>query len=189
MTHVVQPVSDERTFQRSVVLFLRTQAFQQVLTRFAYPTWNLDKCQHFLLQVLIACQTVQCFQVNVDTLVLEFVTTTSTDNQCIITQSSTEQLVRQVQESSTSFLTLWSKSTSLRNKVVFKTVHQDNVCRLIQQFLTFVIGNFAYCSETVYVVCSLLFNRVLGFHIQFTSHLVTVVSKKIIVKRLVISCD
>ena len=38
-------------------------------------------------------------------------------------------------------------------------------------------------------MCCLLFNRVFCFHIQLASHLVAVVSKKIIVKRLVISCN
>ena len=46
---------------------------------------------------------------------------------------------------------------------------------------TLVVGDFAYGSETVYVMGGLLFDGMFGLHIQLLRHLVAVVGKKIIV--------
>ena len=60
MRHIVQPVCNERHFQRSGIMFvLLFQTSLQVLTRITHPTGNVDESQHFLFQILIAIQTVQ----------------------------------------------------------------------------------------------------------------------------------
>lgn len=69
-------------------------------------------------------------------------------------------------------------NAAFRNEIVFKAVHQDYIGRLVEQFLALVVGDFAYGSETVYVMGGLLFDGMFGLHIQLLRHLVAVVGKR-----------
>ena len=58
--HVVQPVRDERYFQRSgIMLVFLFQTLLQVFAGGTHPTGYVDESQHFLIQILITVQTVQ----------------------------------------------------------------------------------------------------------------------------------
>ena len=161
MAHIMQPVRNKRTFQRCIVILVTFQTLLQVFTGITYPPWNIDKSQDFTVQALFTCQTVQRFQIHVYTLILEFITTACSYNQRIIAQMSTQQLVSQIQQQSTGIFPFLFKLFSFGNEIIFKTIHQDHVRLFVQQFLTFIVGNIAYRSKTIYMMGCLLFNRVL----------------------------
>ena len=161
MIHVMQPVGNERNLQRSRKLFLALQTGYQVFTGIAHPSGHIDKCQNITLQILVAGQPVQGFQINVDTLVLEFITATGSDNQCFVGQFSTQKLVRQIQHSLTGFLTTCNKRIPFGHKVILKAVHQNHICRLVKQFTTFIVGDFTDCCKTINMMRSLFFNGML----------------------------
>ena len=87
--HVIQPMGDEGALQRCVKGFFAIQTLHQVLTGISYPTGHVDKSQYFFLQILIAIQTIQCFQEDVNSLILKFIATACTDNQDIIIKGLT----------------------------------------------------------------------------------------------------
>ena len=161
MAHIMQPVRNKRTFQRCIVILVTFQTLLQVFTGITYPPWHIDKSQDFTVQALFTCQTVQRFQIHVYTLILEFITTACSYNQRIIAQMSTQQLVSQIQQQSTGIFPFLFKLFSFGNEIIFKTIHQDHVRLFVQQFLTFIVGNIAYRSKTIYMMSCLLFNRVL----------------------------
>ena len=159
MTHIMQPVRNKRTFQRCIVIFIAFQTLFQVFTGIAYPSWHIDKSHNFTVQALFTCQTVQRFQIHVYTLILEFITTACSHNQRIIAQMSTQQLISQIQQQSTGIFSFLLKLFSFGNEIIFKAIHQDHVRLFVQQFLTFIVGNIADCSKTIYMMGCLLFNR------------------------------
>ena len=57
--HVMQPMGNERYFERSIEFFFAFQPCLQILAGLSHPTRYIDKCQHVLLQVLVPVQTVQ----------------------------------------------------------------------------------------------------------------------------------
>ncbi len=177
MTHIMQPMCDKRTFQRSCEILFAFQTFHQILTRISYPTRYINKCQHLFFQIPISGQSVQGFQINVDTFIFKLITTACAYNKSIITHRQTKQFISQIQHCRTSFLTLGSKCTALRNEIILKSIHQHHIRWFVQQLLTFIVGNFTDRSKTVHMMRSLLLNRVLCLHIKFTSHLVAIISE------------
>ena len=80
MRHVMQPMGNERHFKRSIKILLTFQTFLQIFTRITYPTGDIDKRQHILMQVLIPVQAVQRFQKYVDSFILKLISSTGSDN-------------------------------------------------------------------------------------------------------------
>ena len=177
MTHIMQPMCDKRTLQRSCEILFAFQTFHQILTRIPYPTWYINKCQHLFFQIFITGQSVQGLQIDIDTFIFKLITTACTHNKSIIAHRQAKQFISQIQHRSTSFLTLGGKCTTLRNKVILKPIHQHHICRLVQQLLAFVVGNLTDRSKAIHMMRSLLLNRMLCLHIEFTRHLVAIISK------------
>ena len=124
---------------------------------------------------------------DIDTFVLEFVTSTGGNNQCVIRKFMSGQCICHFQDALACSLSLGGELCTLGNKIGLKSVHQDCIALLVQEFLTFTAGYIAYSSKAVHMMSGLSLNTVLGFHVQLSRHLRAVISPKIIVKRLSVS--
>ena len=89
----------------------------------------------------------------------------------------------------TGLAALGVEGSALRDKVILETIHQDNVCLLVEQLLALGIGNLAHGSEAIHIVCRLLLDGVLRLHVELAGHLVAVVSEEIIIERFVVASD
>ena len=76
----MQPVGNQRYFQRSSEFFLALEALLQVFAGITYPPRYINERQYILLQILIAIQPIQGFKEDIDTFVLELIPTAG----CII---------------------------------------------------------------------------------------------------------
>src|SRR5574344_61553 len=101
MTHLMQPVSNLWYFQWGIVGLATLQTVYQIFAWLSYPTGNFYECHDFLLQIFVAKQTVHRLNVYIHTLIAEFITTTGTYNQCIITQLFTQQGIGYFQQAFT----------------------------------------------------------------------------------------
>ena len=59
----------------------------------------------------------------------------------------------------------------------------------VEQLFTFNSSDFAHSSETIGIMCGSFFERVFRLHIEFASHLVTIVSFEIIIKGFVVATN
>ena len=177
-----------RHFERRIIFLATVKTFSQIGTGFTHPTRNINESKHILLKLLVTQQSVHCLNIYIDTLVAELISTTGGYDQRIIIQIGTHQRIRHIKQTLTSLLALLGKNSTLWYKTIVKSVRQDKVYWLVQQFLAFICCDFTHRCETIHIPCSLLLYRMLTLHVELFSHLITIVSKKIIVKRLVVAC-
>ena len=102
----MKPVGNLRDIQWCVIGFLAVQTLLQVFARFAYPTRNLDKGNHLLLQFTITQQAIHCLDKHVDTFVAELIATTGRNNQRIVIQLFAQQGISHFKQTSASSLAL-----------------------------------------------------------------------------------
>ena len=187
MTHIMQPMGNLRNLQWRVKLLTAIQTLQQILTWISYPTRYVNECQYILLQIVVTKQAVHSLNINIDTLVAELVASAGRNDERIIIQICTHQSIGYIEQTLSCLLTFLCKGTCFRYKTIVKSIRQNEIYRFIEQFLALVGSNITHCCETINILSSLLFYRMLALHIEFLRHLITIIGKKIIIKRLIIT--
>ena len=155
---------------------LVVQAFHQVLARLLCPAWYFDQSQHLVRFQLFASvdrflhlcvQLCQGFHVDIKSLAAEVIATRSADDQCVVCQLFANQSARYIQDASASLFTLLGKVCTFGYEVVFETIGQYHVSRLVQQLFALAVSKGTHRSEAICTVCTLLFDAVLSFHRKF----------------------
>ena len=187
MAHIVEPMGYHGHLKRRVVLLARSQTVCKVFSWVAHPAWNFNEGDDILGQVFVAQQSVHGLYVDIDTLVTELVTTACGNYQGVVVQVSTHQRVSHFEQTLSCSLAFLGELSTFRHKVVLETVGQNHIYGLVEQFLTLVGSYVADGCKTVNIFRSLLFNGMFALHIELTGHLVAVVSKEIVVERLVVA--
>ena len=188
MPHVVKPVGDLRHFEWLCVSLGFPKTLQQILAGLAHPSGHLDKGQDLLLQVTIAQQAVHRLYEDVDTLVAELIASRCRYDDRIIVQILAQQGIGHLQHTLACCLAFLIKGSSLGHKTVVETIWQDHIHGFVEQFHTLIGCDIAHRREAVNIPGCLLLYGVLRLHIQLLGHLVTIISKQIVVEGLLISC-
>ena len=184
---------DDWSFERSVkhlALSHLLQTLGKIVALTVDPSRNFDECHKLLVEFVgRKTQTIDSLNEDINTLVAPLVASACRDNDSIIGYFVACEGACDVEQTLACSLALAVESLALRYEVVLKSVRQNHINRLVEQFGTFTCCNFAYCSKTIYVGSCLLLDRLLALHIKLLGHLVAVVSFKIFIKWLVVACD
>ena len=97
------------------------------------------------------------------------------------------QLICYGQELLTSSLPLTGECSTFWHKVVFKSIRENDIDRLVQQLLTFTGCNLTHSSKAIDIFSCLVLYRVLALHVKLISHLVTIVTLKIVIQWFVVT--
>ena len=76
-----------------------------------------------------------------------------------------------------------------RYEVGFKAIGKHHIGGFVQQLFAFSVGEGADGREAVGTMCALLFDAVFGIHVEFLSHLVSVIAGEVGVEFLVVTGD
>ena len=172
------------------MFLLAFQALLKVDTWTFHPCWHIDEDQHVTFECFIETQTIEGIDKHIDSFILELIASTCADNHRIICKVGSQKVVCHIEHYLTGFLTCIFERLSLCwNEVVFEAVRQHHVYLLLKQCLAFCSCDVAHGGETINIVCCLLLDGMLGLHVQFPCHLVTIIRPQIVVERFVIACD
>ena len=160
-----------------------SQALLQILTRLTDPSRNLDEGHHLLFQVTVTEQTVHRLHEHVDTLVTELIAARRRYDQRVVVEFLTQQGTGHLQHLPPGGITLTGELRGSRHEAVVEAIRQHHVRALVQQFLTLLRRDVAHRREAVHIVSRLLLYRVFALHVQLLGHLVTIISKQIVVER------
>src|SRR5574344_287048 len=182
-------VCDYCVIQRSVICFTTLHTFLKICPRTCYPTVYLVKSHYISVKIVIVTHTMHGFNKDIDTFVSELISSTRRNKQGIITESRSKQCISDIQHCFACCTALTREICAFRYEIIFKTIWQHLIHWFIQQLRTFNSSDITHCGETVHVKRSLFFYRMFTLHIQFESHLITVIIRQILIKRFIVACN
>ena len=153
---------------------------------------NHDEGHHLFLRlvamVYLLRQLIQGHREHIDSFVFHLQPSRYTYEQCVLRHYPAEQLSRHTMQGFARLGSFLIKILALRHIGRFKTVRRHDIYRFIQQLLALPRRDITHRCEAVCPMRRLFLHRMLGHHIQFVRHLISVVSLEIIVQRFTVSC-
>ena len=188
--HIVQPVCGKRHLQRRLGSIGTVNAVLQVATGLHHPCRHVHQSQDMGIgHLYVVTQAAHRFQEHIYALVAELVPAAGGQDYGLIAPLCSEQFVGHVEDAASCLLAGALKLIGSRQESVLKTVHGNNVRGLVKQLCALTGGNVTHRGEAIHLMRGLLLNGVLGLHVEFLCHLVTVVTFKELIQRLAVAAN
>ena len=154
----------------------------------AQAAGHLDEGHDVFLKSRVKAQAIHRLNEHIDALVAELVASACGDDERVVVREIlARQLVCHFQKAFSRSFPLAAKRSPFGHKIVFKTIRQHHIGRLVEQLEALAGGDVAHRRETVGIVGRLLLDGMFALNIEFAGHLVAIIGEKIVVERLVVA--